>query len=386
MYVVLSASLLSDFSSACDLMPWDAMVIHTFGIRIDDRFGKLSPDTPFIVISSPNVDFIPYFDDSPNGTCRILRDGRYGRYDFTLHPQEFYWPYSHNCVCPRKISDKTHPFFPCWTTPDYSEFKILEGSAFSYPQLGKFSERKLAELCALADYLSPKVLDFRRCHGKLRFPLFNGFWCAIKDLLARIQRCNHTFKDLVLLWAEFGRLCLDTYSFIEWHNVYLPRCCDPDLRCPVPADTTLMGAFTTDPLVVQKLGKAGVPVWHIRTQADITKDTKICSVLKDTPPFPHFSSDWPAEDGGPCPVVHIGPPTPISQQVVKNFGHVCQDAVSVQHTQAKPHCPDGPTERPVQSRRLPAFATRKNLGGPAPVNGRLSFRSGSCADYCSQHR
>src|SRR5271154_1540686 len=74
--IVFAASLLADFSSsACALKAWDAMVIHTFGIRIDDRFGKLSPDTPFVVISSPNVDFIPYIDDSPNGICHILRDG-----------------------------------------------------------------------------------------------------------------------------------------------------------------------------------------------------------------------------------------------------------------------------------------------------------------------
>jgi hypothetical protein len=217
------------------------------------------------------------------------------------------------------------------------------------------------------------VLDFRQRHGKLQFPLFNGFWCAVKDLIVRIQHCNHTFKDLVLLWAEFGRLCLDAYTFIEWHDVYLPRCRDPDLHDPLPANTALMGAFTTDQLVVQRLGKAGVPVWHIRTEADITKDTKICKIMKDPPRFPQFSSNWPEEDGGPCPVVHIGPPSPLSQRAVKNFGHIYQDAVNIEQCiQVEPRSLYSSSKQPpVQPRPLPACAVRKNVGRPAPVNGML---------------
>jgi hypothetical protein len=306
------------------------MVIHTLHIRIDDRSGKLDSNTPLIVISSPNVDFIPYLDISSNGVCRAQQNGRYGHYDFTLHPQVFYWPFCHNSVCPRKIEDRDHPLSTCWTTPTCDDFKTLEGSTFSYPRLGKLHEGRLAELCALVNYLSPKVVDFRGRHGRLQFPLLSGFWCAIGDLLVRLQHCSHTFRDLVLLWAEFGRLCLDAYAFMEWHNVYLPRLLDPDRSGPFPANTTLMGAFTADQTVVQKLGRAGIPVWYIRTQADVTGDVRICSVLKDSPPCLQYSTDWPEEDGGPCPILHVGPPNSLSQQVVKSFRHVDQDAVDIE--------------------------------------------------------
>ncbi|KAH7918379.1 hypothetical protein BV22DRAFT_998448, partial [Leucogyrophana mollusca] len=85
-----------------------------------------------------------------------------------------------------------------------------------------------------------------------------------------------TFRDTLLHVAEYQHNCLDLLAFYEWVTTIRERLL---LRAegdePYEVDPTWMGAFTDDPIVLQRLFAVGVPVWYIRPKSSLTIDTVI---------------------------------------------------------------------------------------------------------------
>lgn len=83
-----------------------------------------------------------------------------------------------------------------------------------------------------------------------------------------------SFRDVVRQFACVQRHYLYTSACVNWYCHLLPRF---KLPGPHPVFEGIIGAVTTDPVVVQNLFQIGVPVWYMRLADAVPPDTVVLS-------------------------------------------------------------------------------------------------------------
>jgi hypothetical protein len=300
----------------------DCLVIHRTW-DVDPAFGDLHDvdqlDLPHIVVSSPNFTRMPKFLFGPT-TVRACLDGRYGLFDISQYPQR--WSrtqYPHRACVQRRPQDPKDPLTILWYTPKRSDFIPLEGTVILEPLLGRLSPDILARLYDLYEKIIKQLKEFRHWIPGSH-TLTTWLEGGLRNVMSRLCTSHDTFRDLVLLFAEFSRLYLDLHAKLQFETNHFRKMFETGDANSV--DTSLMGAYTSDPAEATMLFTAGIPVWLLRNDRQIL-DVIIRRVVLEVDPIDVETAMW-YEPGRVCPFPAIfrGLPGEELHYAVSRYGAV----------------------------------------------------------------
>ncbi|KII82935.1 hypothetical protein PLICRDRAFT_120055, partial [Plicaturopsis crispa FD-325 SS-3] len=226
--------------------------------------GKCLAVVGDFVITSPNVDFVPWFE---LGICRVqaMADGRFGLADFTNTPQRFSDQFPHSALIPEPPRRMTSSQSVFWRTPGREDFMELPGTAFL--DVGNLSAAFLREVIPLFRELRDDVEEWEKTHPRdwqLASILTN-----VTQAFGRLQYATYYFQDLVNDFAYFSRHMLDLNARLAFVKKYNFRSVvDGSSDGPGNLAHWAIGAWTAEPAHVQWLLRAGIPVWYVRTKRD----------------------------------------------------------------------------------------------------------------------
>ncbi|KAF7792927.1 hypothetical protein EIP86_004030 [Pleurotus ostreatoroseus] len=127
------------------------------------------------------------------------------------------------------------------------------------------------------------VEAFERHHGQHRELCWLST-CA-QDALDRLD-FPATFRDLIKQHAVFQRYCLYTQAWLQW-NVAVMKYFPLAPLAPIPT-AEMMGCFTSNPSIVQRLFTHGIPVWFLRTEEQVGADQVIAQWSPIQQPVDHI--------------------------------------------------------------------------------------------------
>ena len=237
------------------------------------------------VITSPNVDFIP---EPVHGLVKVVRqsDGHFGIHDPICWPQilvDDRW-YRWCMAIPPQPMGYEHPPQPIWTP--LLQDDIAWDSSTMWGRGGwRVSEEWLRRLEPLVTKQSERVEvfldDFPDDEEPLK-ALGNAMTRAICEL-----REYGTVRSLVAISARAQRcwLLIDAWLEFHVHLFHIHRFDDPEIRERPRIRNDLMGAYTQDVEVAEKLFYVGVPVWLMRRPDEFTSDHVVADILRRPTPF-----------------------------------------------------------------------------------------------------
>jgi hypothetical protein len=294
------------------------------------------------VVTSPNAPSCPILKFGV-ASVRARKDGRYYSEDFTSSPQLFTEEYGYNCVVRRKPSDPSDALQLMWWIPSEADHVEVRGSMFA--GLGTLAPQHLDRFKALQDELITRAIAYQR--HRAQHSILNALERGLRHCFERLSSMPCTFKDLVGQVAEYQRSYLDVLSFLDFYDDFSPRwTLTPENGFKVyEVDLTRMGAYTTQPNILQWLYEAGIPVWFVQQVESIEAAEKR---YPNTPKkffYPTSSADdW--EVGGekdPFPDIFVGPPGVPCQAAVKRMGSFLANVADLSGDPLDSHV--GPAQR-----------------------------------------
>lgn len=241
----------------------------------DARCAAFTDDRKW-VITTPNMEFIP---TPPIGILEVVlrEDYRYGMVDPIQWPQLYSAGYEYLCALQRR-REAPHRLARLWWTPDEGEdFQLLQGCTIK--TLGLLRPECVRELSGMVDDLVAEVADSDR--RRLHVVDDRVLWLttAMRHARDRLRNFACTFRDAAMQVREVQRYWLMTRAYLDYYGTYIRLGWRSN-----PLNTDLMGAFTTDPGVVQNLYEAGIPVWFVRQDASLLESTVVYELTKLEPP------------------------------------------------------------------------------------------------------
>ncbi|KII83459.1 hypothetical protein PLICRDRAFT_180364 [Plicaturopsis crispa FD-325 SS-3] len=214
------------------------------------------------VITSPNVNYIPWFE---LGRCRVQtrKDGRFGLADFSLTPQRFSDSFPHSALIPEPPRRQTSAQAAFWLTPGDNDFEPVQGTSFH--DVGHLGKAFIQRVEPFFEELREEVVRWEKEHPRdeqLALILTNT-----TQALGRLKYAAYSFRDLVNDFAYFSHNMLDLNARIAFVKKYSSRAFVTGAD-DKPGNVALwaIGAWTTEPIHVQWLLRAGIPVWYVRTK------------------------------------------------------------------------------------------------------------------------
>ncbi|KAF7979062.1 hypothetical protein HWV62_43547 [Athelia sp. TMB] len=207
---------------------------------------------------------------------RIRADGRFGNQDYTLAPQVYCDEYEHRVLIRTRQSCADDRMSCMWRTPTKEDFKPIKSSVFA--DLGRFDAAWLKDLDELTMAVRCRAYDIVHRYPKADLGKMERAVINMRHGIMRLRYNPYTFKDLVLDVAQTQRLYLDALAHCEYiEDSWLPLSANVG---PVSrkVHSHRMGAWTTDPSSVQKLHRAGIPVYFVRPTASIDEKCRILHV------------------------------------------------------------------------------------------------------------
>ncbi|KAG2030268.1 hypothetical protein BDR03DRAFT_1017321 [Suillus americanus] len=173
-----------------------------------------------LVITTPNMDFVPQFHHFKEENIQARADGCFGVVDC------FQWPQAYDNIFCNSVC------IPCTLASDK-----VEG---------------LESLLKMADNIS------------------------------RLKKLPLTFCDLLIFVTDAQCLFLEMYSFMDWVLIAQP-CISSGIGANT-VNSAWMSAFTHDSDMCNKLHMAGIPIWYVRTMAYIPANMKVMKPVLITHP------------------------------------------------------------------------------------------------------
>ncbi|KAK0437438.1 uncharacterized protein EV420DRAFT_1669754 [Desarmillaria tabescens] len=223
----------------------------------DGRLGALVEKGWFMV--TPNALGLYQPSLGINREMYMRADFRYAADDPLLWPQ-FYVRSDPWLSCIRKRpKDPLDPFLPLYNPVARSDFST-SGSASQDSQLGKFSDASFICLRAAAQ----KVIDMSESQSwGSSDSLLKDFRRGLCTLLHCLESLPFIFDRIRLAVAETQRVAIEMRAIMDYITIYRPRMLATNVPSSTKniADTELIGAFTTDPIIVEEFFRARIPVW-----------------------------------------------------------------------------------------------------------------------------
>ncbi|KAF7968509.1 hypothetical protein HWV62_30232 [Athelia sp. TMB] len=206
-------------------------------------------------------------------------DGGLGDEDFTMSPQIFSPQYRHRVLIRRQPGEKTN-LSAMWWRPSPDNFVRLSRS--SYQSLGCVHSRSIPIIDEMSWRLRDRAYRLISKNSGKNLGRLESLISAMRHGVNRLKHSPYTLRELVLDVAQTQRMYLEALAMCE----YLEDHWDERLQSvgPIkrPTHTEYMGAWTTDPTVVQMLQHAGIPVYFVRPKGAVDSDAKL---IKSQPSF-----------------------------------------------------------------------------------------------------
>ncbi|KAH7905167.1 hypothetical protein BJ138DRAFT_1118719 [Hygrophoropsis aurantiaca] len=257
------------------------------------------------VITSPNMDMVPALYHFEDEDLQARKDGHFGFVDCFQWPQ---WASSELVWAPLILRQEEQHLIPddifdVWWTPEPKDWISVPGSAFP---VGTLAPNRAESFQRLFNVVRRRYDGWKKyCLDKP--DVMSGFMLGLRHSLARLKTHPLTFRELVIFVAEWQRVWLDIYAFVDYVEIILPR-----LRAPEgirAVNKAWMGCFTDDSGLVARYRAAGIPVWYVRAPAYIPSNMNIKQAVTIT--FPDSIVTAQYNEGGkftqPFPVIYRGP-------------------------------------------------------------------------------
>ena len=278
--------------------------------------GALNPATGEIehyVITTPNMNYIPHFNFHVR-SVRAREDGFFGTDDFTRWPQLLVNDFVHSIVIPHKPDD-SHPAARIWWRPTRADFKALQGSR--YPGLGVLDPSRWDEIQNLQEALSARVKKWQSHPGVPQSHL-HVYETAMRLTLPTLMLVPCTFDELVTRYAEFARNYLETQAWLDYLQIYAPRFTGPlAQQHRHVVNPRLLGAFTREPVEVQRLAQCSIPVWYICFESEVSPQINIVKVVE-----PEMPTLVMLDFATPSRVIYHGFPGKNFHRAMRRLGHL----------------------------------------------------------------
>ncbi|PBK58917.1 hypothetical protein ARMSODRAFT_983466 [Armillaria solidipes] len=216
------------------------------------------------IVTTPNMHTL-YAPPLGNNHIMYLRsDLQYGDDDPLSWPQPYVSQFCHfPVICSVLLNpSESHPDAPLYWLPGKTDFYEAD-SASECRGPGFLLHQKFV-------WLQNRV-NLTVGHGKsMTFSegaedLKRRYTLLLHDLLERLQYLPMSLEKVQLSVRETQHVTLYLRALIDYMLIYKPRMdAVPDGSLSRKADHELMGAYTSDPQVVQSFFRAGIPVWIIR--------------------------------------------------------------------------------------------------------------------------
>ncbi|KIY50101.1 hypothetical protein FISHEDRAFT_72032 [Fistulina hepatica ATCC 64428] len=264
------------------LMEMDKEDVELGGSSIDKSISQ-----HFWVISTPNypVIFEPLLGD--RRVC-ARQDGRFGPDDRSQWPQLHIEGQEWVACIPRPVTDpklSTH-----WLSYTLKQRDTIvcdlgrvqtTGSAFRQLNPIIFQGMKTCH-----DRILARIEMFVQKGAGNPLPLYYratlaSFIQPARFAMEYLDKKARVWKDLVLGWANWQRQVLDLHGMAYWATEVIPEInsltqkYEKDAR---PTNTGLMGCFTFNEEIADRMKMYGIPVWYIRPDFTITPTTAILQV------------------------------------------------------------------------------------------------------------
>ncbi|EIW83376.1 hypothetical protein CONPUDRAFT_152407 [Coniophora puteana RWD-64-598 SS2] len=222
------------------------------------------------IITSPNMEEIyePFVFEAEE--VKVRADGRFGVID------PFQWPqlYSQRfefavCIQRKDVFYANEVKWAAWQHLHPDDITKVPGQ----PHLHQLKHGRYDRLCELVNQVVETVTHWIQVERGGR-P--HRIAHALRKLRNALQQLNSPMlrRDIVALYAEVQRGYLSISAFFSYLRDAYPIMRNPDFY-PAHVNRRWMGAFTTDPVVCERLYLAGVPVWFIRLKSQIPRNIKI---------------------------------------------------------------------------------------------------------------
>ncbi|KAL0565908.1 hypothetical protein V5O48_016111 [Marasmius crinis-equi] len=213
-----------------------------------------------VIVTSPNSQVL-YAPPLNNCRVRLRDDLHYGQDDPLFHPQPFHRPIAHLAVLPLPSSDPGHPLYTAWVRPTAQQFE--ERTAVDIcPGMGRLSRSLYWAFHSLAsDVLVKASRNSDDVYVK-------SLSMELSALLGRLESQWATKDVTFLRFAHAQRQYLELTARFSWverfRNAYMGMAIEKDGAQATGKAENVMGAFSDELDVVERLFRAGIPVWYVR--------------------------------------------------------------------------------------------------------------------------
>ncbi|KAG1740127.1 uncharacterized protein EDB91DRAFT_1053419 [Suillus paluster] len=211
-----------------------------------------------LVITTPNMDFVPQFHHFEEENVQACADGHFGVVDCFQWPQAYDNIFCNSvCIPHKEVYPFPHPLHWAWFTPEQKDFKAIPGNSFPVGTLASDKAEGLELLLKMAD---KRVQDWRANRQGKNNIIVNRV-ASLQHCISQLKKHPLTFCDLLIFVTDAQHLFLEIHSFMDWVLIAQPRISSGIGANPV--NSAWMGAFTHDSDMCNKLHMAGIPVWYV---------------------------------------------------------------------------------------------------------------------------
>ncbi len=223
-----------------------------------------------------------------NRKMYMWADFKYGADDPLLWPQFYVRSDPWLCCIRKHPRDPLDPFLPLYNPITRSDFST-SGSPLQDNQLGKFQDASLARLRTSAQ----TIIDISESQSwGPSDSLLRDFRRGLSMLLHCLESLPFTFNRLCLTVSETQHVAIEMRAIIDCIMVYRPHMLSTNVPPSTTADPELIGAFTTDPVIVEEFFRARIPVWLL-LKLDRLPFTRIDAHFVPLEPSEYFALDPP---------------------------------------------------------------------------------------------
>ena len=241
----------------------------------DGQVGALCSDASLLV-TTPNADYIPEITDG-FVTVQLRADCLYAHTDPLLWPQIHTEKYPYLAAVP-KTRTPPQAHWVMWSMPTLANFLPLTGTPVK--GFGNLSPSFLSPLQSEVAEMSTRVRAHLLSHPpSAQREQLRWHELAMRQALSRLRHLPATFDDQRLQVKELQRHWIMAHAFLEYHQRMRAVAVD-DL--PPQYDPMAVGAWSSNPAVVQRLHLAGLPVWFVRSPQKV--DTTDVRILREVQP------------------------------------------------------------------------------------------------------
>ncbi|KAJ3816452.1 hypothetical protein F5880DRAFT_1512651, partial [Lentinula raphanica] len=227
-------------------------------------------------ITSPNSSYLPDPLIGPQ-TIRMRKDLHYGQHDPLLMPQPFSLKTPHLPLIRRP--DSTSDLNILCARPEEHQFDAIDGFKLAAQPIGhllgpmvdalehayfKIIERMASWALAPAPSTSYTSSSSTPPLSSRSDPQVKSYRGQVSYLLGHLRTIPSSFLETRMIFAMCQRCCLELDARITWVQSVAPSWGQME-AWRVPKLREVVGAISSQPLIVESCFRSGIPVWYLRS-------------------------------------------------------------------------------------------------------------------------